>query len=191
MTPASISSAALRARKMRSTSARGRARVAAENFLRVGSDFRQDAFVALAKKRNRVGEIQLAMSVFRTQRVEARPQLRQREAINAGIHFANRALLGRGAFFFHDGLHAPFGIAHDAAIIGGIVKFGGENRGGSFAAAVRVEKRGKSFSAQQRRIARNNDRNLRAFANGAPRDLHRVAGAALRLLQNGLRAKSS
>ena len=102
------------------------------------------------------------MSVIRTQRVQARPQLFKREAINAGIHFLNGALLGRGAFFFDDGLHAAFGIANDAAVIGRVGDFGRENCGGGFAAAMRIEKQGERFAAQQRRVPGNHDGKLRA-----------------------------
>ena len=86
--------------------------------------------------------------------------------------------------------HAAFGVAHDAAVAGGIGELGAENRGGGFAAAVRIEQSGERFGAQQRRVARNHDRELRALANRAPRDLHGVAGAALRLLHDGLRAET-
>ena len=74
-----------------------------------------------------------------------RPKLRKREAINAGIHFADRALLGRCRFLFDNRLHAPFGIAYHAAIICRIVQFGAQNSGRCLAAAVRVEQRRQSF----------------------------------------------
>lgn len=54
---------------------------------------------------------------------------------------------------------------------------------------MRVEERCKSFCPQKRSIARNDKRQLRASANRATRDLHGVPCAALRLLQNCLRAK--
>jgi hypothetical protein len=86
-------------------------------------------------------------------------------------------------------LHAAFGIAQDSAIIRRIVEFGGEDRRSRFAAAMRIEQRRKSFGAKERRIARYDKHNLRASADRAPCDLHGVASAALRLLQNGLRSK--
>ena len=116
-----------------------------------------------AKQGDRVGKIKLAMRVFRAQRIQARPQFLEREAINAGIHFANLALLGRGAFFLDDRQHAAFGVAHDAAVIRGVVEFRAENRGGGFAAAVRIEQSGERLRAQQRRVARKHNRQLRAL----------------------------
>jgi hypothetical protein len=54
---------------------------------------------------------------------------------------------------------------------------------------MRVEQGCKGFSSQKRSIAGYDKRKLRALADGPLRDLHGVAGTALRLLQNGLRAK--
>ena len=54
---------------------------------------------------------------------------------------------------------------------------------------MRVEKRRESLGAQERSVPGNHNRELRTFANGAPRDLHGVPGPPLRLLQNGLRTK--
>ena len=190
MTPESISSAALRARRTRSASGEIGARVAAEHFVRICGDLREHAFVARAQHGDRVGEIKFAMRVFGTQRREARPQFFEREAIDRGIHLADGALLRREAGVFDDGLDAAFGVAHDPAVRAGIGKLGGENRGGGFAAAVRIEQGRERFGAQQRRVAGEHDRELRAFANRAPRDLHGVPRAALRFLQDRVCAPS-
>jgi len=127
--------------------------------------------------------------VFGTQRCKAGPQFLEGEAVDRGIYFADDALLGRERLVLHDGLHAAFGVAQDPAVAGWIGKLGAQNRGCGFAPAVRIEKRGKSFGAQQRRIARQDNHELRALANGAARDLHRMARPALRLLQDGMSAK--
>src|ERR1700675_2460270 len=116
-----------------------RARVATEDFLRVGSGVREHSLVALAQQADRIGEIELAVSVVRTQRGKAGPEFFEREAINSGIYLVNCALLGRRSLFFDDGLHAALGIANDAAIVRGIVEFGGENRRGGFRSAVSEE----------------------------------------------------
>jgi hypothetical protein len=54
---------------------------------------------------------------------------------------------------------------------------------------MRVEQRCKSFGAKEWCIARYDKHNLRASADCPARDLHGMACAALRLLQNGLRSK--
>ena len=161
----------------------------APNFARVRSDLRQHALIAVFEQRDGVREIELAMRVFRAQRSEHRPEFGQGKAVDAGIDFANGALLGGGAFVLDDGHHAALLVANDAAIAAGIFNFGGEDSGGGFSAAVRVDERGESFSAQKRRVARKNHGKLGAAFNGAARDLHGVAGATLRLLQNGLRTQ--
>src|ERR1700735_1870646 len=81
------------------------------------------------------------MSIFRAQSVQARPQFCERKAVNAGIHFADGTLLRGSALFFNDGLHAAFGIAQNAAIVGRVIQLRGENRGSSFTATVRVDTR--------------------------------------------------
>src|ERR1700675_1228001 len=166
-----------------------RARVATEDFLRVGSGLREHSLVALAQQADRIGEIELAVSVVRTQRGKAGPEFFEREAINAGIYLVNCALLGRRSLFFDDGLHAALGIANDAAIVRGIVEYGGENRRGGFASAVRVEQGGKRCGAQQRSVPRDDNHQFGALANRAPRNLDGVARSALRLLKNRLRAE--
>src|SRR5579863_1164826 len=166
-----------------------RARVAAENLLRVGSGLREHSLVALAQQADGIGEIELAVRVVRAERGEAGPEFFEREAINAGIHLVNGALLGGRSLFFDDGLHAALGIADDAAIVRGIVEFGGENRCRGFASAVRIEQRGKGRGAQQRSVTRDDNRQFGALANRAPRNLDGVARSALRLLKNRLRAE--
>jgi len=162
------------------------ARIAAENFAGVGGDLREDAFVAGAEERDGVGEVKLVMSVRGPERGEAGPEFFKREAINAGIHFADGALLGRGGFFFDDGLDAAFGIADDAAVVGRVVELGGEDGGGGFSAAVCVEERGEGGGAEQGGIAGDDEREFCAAANGTAGDLEGVACAALRLLEDSL-----
>ena len=78
---------------------------------------------------------------------------------------------------------------HDAPIARGIFDFGGKNRRGGAGFPVRARQRGERFRADQRRIARQQDGELRARGNRAPRHQHRVARAALRLLQHCLHAQ--
>ena len=167
------------------------ARVAAENFVRVGCNLRQNAFVARAQQGDGVGEVELAMRVFRAQRSEARPELFEREAIDRWNSLHEwRAARASGALSSTIASTRPSASRTMRPYVAGIVNFGAENCGRGFSAAVGIEERGQSFGAQQRRVAGKDDRQLGDFANGTPGDLQGVAGAALGLLQDCLRAQA-
>ena len=76
------------------------------------------------------------------------------------------------------------GFAEDAAIAGRVGKDGGENGGRGVGGFVFLDERAKGFRADQGRIAReNNDES--GVADFAPGNQQGVAGALLRLLQDG------
>ena len=66
-----------------------RARIAAEDFLGIGSDLRQNGLALPRSMRDGVGEIQLAMLVIRPEPRQARPQLIEREGVDAGVDFVD------------------------------------------------------------------------------------------------------
>jgi len=116
------------------------------------------------------------------------PEFGGGEAVDAGIDFVELALVGRKLRLFDDGGDGVAGLAQDAAVAGGIGEDGGEDGGGGVAGLVFLEQGAKSFRADERRVAGKHDDVFRV-ADGAFGNEHGVAGAVLRLLQNGLDLK--
>ena len=129
------------------------------------------------------------MRVIGAQCVQAGPKFGQRKAINAGIHFPDSALVRRCGIFLDDCLHTAFGISNDAAIVRRVAEFSAENRGGRFAAPVRIQKSRERLGPQQRRVARHDDDYFCGLANFSTGDLESVTCPALRLLKHGFGAQ--
>jgi hypothetical protein len=119
---------------------------------------------------------------------ERGPKFGGGEAIHAGIDFVEFALIGRELGFLDDGGDGVAGFAKDTAVARGIGEEGGENGCGGIAGFVFLEEGAKSFGADERRVAGENDDVFRV-ADGAFGDEHGVAGAVLWLLQNGFRTE--
>ena len=179
---------------MRSTSARS-ARVLQPRTSSGSGDFGVDALTALIEQGDAVGEIELLVRVVRLKRFEAGPQRGEGEGVDAGVDLADRALLLAGRFFLDDGSDAfdqllAGAITNDAAVTSGIFEHGGEQRGGCGTRFVPAGERGERFRADQRGVAGNDQRVLRAgFHQRIASDLHGVARAALRHLHDGLCAE--
>jgi len=156
--------------------------------VRVGRDFGQHGFALLVEEGDGVGEVELLVNVFRAEFGEAGPELFEREAVEAGVDFVDLARLLVSGFFLDDGGHAAVAAAHDASVAGRVGEHGGEDGGCGVAGAVRAQQVSQRLGADQRGVARYDDCDLRA-ADGAARDQHGVAGAVLRLLENGLCAQ--
>ena len=143
-----------------------------------------------SQEANRVGEIELFVSVIGLECGEARPQFFESEAVDAGVDFFYGALLGRGGFFFHDAFDAAFGVANDSAVVRRIFEDRAQNCGGGLLLMVRFDELFQGFGAEERRIAGHHEDVFRGLADFAARNLKSVASALLRLLQNGIGAES-
>ena len=132
---------------------------------------------ALARRhRNQVGQIQLALRIGRTQRLQPRRQPRIGQRQYAGVDFAQPPLRIIGVFFFHNRRHAAIGVTHDAPVTKRVVQHIGEHA--QRLAARRRQQRRKAFRVNQRHVAIEHQRLARLRQIGQ-HHLQRVPRAAL------------
>lgn len=158
--------------------------VAAESFAGIGSNFGEDGFTAGVEYGDGVGEIDFAMLVVGLYVGERGPEFGGCETVHAGVDFVEFALVGSKLRFLDDGGDRVAGFAEDAAVTRGIGEDSGEDGGGGVAGFVFLEESAKSFRADERGVAREND-NVFGVADGGFRNQQGVASTVLRLLQDG------
>ncbi len=165
------------------------ARVASKDFVRVGGEDGLHVLAFLSQHGDRVRQVELFVHVLRFQRSKTRPQFFESEAVDAGIDFADRALIVGERRILNNGGHGTAVAPENAPVARGILNFSGKNGCSRVGLLVRACERRKSLRANQRRIARQQDSELRARRDRAPRHEHCVSRAALRLLQRRLHAE--
>ncbi|OIQ86786.1 hypothetical protein GALL_313750 [mine drainage metagenome] len=132
-----------------------------------------------ASQRDDVGQVILALRVVAAQRADPAAQRGARRGDDAGVDFGDRTLGGGRVLVLDDALHAPGGVAHDAAVAGGVVELDAEQP--QRAGAGGVEQRLQRRRAHQRHVAVQHQHH-RVVVERVGRLQHRVAGAELRLL---------
>jgi hypothetical protein len=159
--------------------------VGAEDFVDGVSFDGDDAFAFGDEHGGDVGEVELAVGIVGVEGVELVKESAGFEAVNAGVDLGGVELLGTKGFLFDDG--DDVGIvgreAEDAAVAGGISRYGSEDGHGCLLGEMGVADGGDSFGADERDVAGENEEILgeRGFVESEERleHLHGVAGAAL------------
>ena len=134
--------------------------------------------------RHDIGEVVLLLRVVVFQLGQPAPEPRRRHGKKAGVDLADRELRGSRVFLLDDARDAPRGIAHDAAVAGGIGNFRGEHR---HAFARRFEHALERRRPHQRHIAIEHQE-IGFLRHLRHRLQHRVASAELLGLQRPLQA---
>ena len=121
----------------------------------VGGDDAHDPVPGLGQHLHDVGEVVLALGVVGLHHAQRRRQQAAPEAEDAGVDLVDLELVGRGVAVLDDaGDAVVLAHPHDAAVAGGVVEPGGEDRAGGVGAAVLAHQRGDRVGPQQRRVAR-------------------------------------
>ena len=133
-----------------------------------------------------VGEVVLALGVVVGEPREPGREQARRDGHDAAVHLGDGALRIGGVFVLNDALHGAVGIAHDAAVAGGVGQRDGEQR--QPLATTGGHQCAQGVGLGQGHIAREDDRCAigREMGHGL---LHGVAGAQLRFLAHKLQIK--
>ena len=138
-----------------------------------------------------IGEVVLALRVVvghAGKRVEKR---RRVEAIEAGVAFRDRGLLGRGVFLLDDARHRV-ALAHDAAVAEGVFHLHGEHHHGGIRLFALGDESGDRLGGDQGAVARKHherafgDRSVVA-SHGLASGVDGIACAQLLRLDDNLR----
>src|SRR4249919_832701 len=143
---------------------------------RASSLVHRDTLTVCHENADRVGQVELALSVVRREPVEHRPQPICPEHVDGRVDLANRALLVGRVAMLDDRCEGPVRTSQDAAVLLYVVRLEREDGRHDVCAAVRLDELAKERSRQQRRISRKYEdvvgapfeRSLRA-ANGVAR----------------------
>ncbi len=127
-----------------------------------------------------VGKVVLTLGIIVVEPRQPIAQPRGGDRQQAGVAFADRALLLVGVLLFDDAADAAAGIAHDAAIAGGIVQRHGDEGESVGSGGSEVAQR---LGADQRHVAVEHQHRA-AVIHAGQRLRHRMAGAELALLQH-------
>ena len=108
------------------------ARVHALGLERIACELHGAGLAVGHEQAERVGHVQLALSVVRVEALESRPQLVGAEDVDAGVDLAQRELLGRGVARLHDLGELALAVADDPPVGAGVGRLEGEDgRGGA------------------------------------------------------------
>ena len=161
--------------------------VGSENFGGVFGFPDNDALPGAAEDLSHIGDVILAVGVDSGKFSDLREQLVCGEDVKAGIDLANLFLRRAGGFLFDNGLDFGAGLARflaeDAAVAGGVVEVGAEQRHGSVLVEMKVEQVGDRLGSDLRSVAGESDDVVVGGECGLC-DHQRVAGAALLGLQD-------
>ena len=103
----------------------------------VGGDHAHDAVAGVGQHLHDVGEVVLALGVVGLHHAQRRRQQAAPEAEDAGVDLVDLELVGGGVAVLDDAGDAlVLAHAHDAAVAGGVVEPGGEDRARGAGAAV-------------------------------------------------------
>src|SRR5438270_528815 len=117
------------------------ARIATQNFARVGGHFCQHGLALAAYHCDSIGQIDFVVFVVGFYLREGRPKIFQREAVNRGIDFVDFALLVGQLRFLDNRGNSRLGFADNASITRRIGDHSGKNCGRRVAAAMRGHER--------------------------------------------------
>ena len=113
-----------------------------------------DAVAGVGQHLHDVGEVVLALRVVGLHHAQRRRQQAAPEAEDAGVDLVDLELVGRRVAVLDDAGDAlVLAHPHDAAVAGGVVEPGGEDRARGVGAAVLAHQRGDGVGPQQRRVA--------------------------------------
>ena len=147
-----------------------------------------DGVLGVEQQVDDVGEVELALVVVAAEARQRRPQRVAAEHVEADVDLVDLALLGGRVAVLDDARDAAVVVAHDAAVVRGVVEVDGGERGGGVGVEVPLVEGGDEVAVDQRHVAvQHHDvalevvQRLEAGADG-------VAGAAPLLLHGALAA---
>ena len=130
-----------------------------------------------------VGEVNLALAVIGAHPAEGVEQETPVRQVDTGIDLADGPLLIGRVLLLDDGLHRAPGIDQDPAVAEGFLDQGTHQGEGRPVAAVDLDQRPQGLGADERRVAAEDEHQVRAGA-GRLGAAHRVAGAQLFFLDH-------
>ena len=153
---------------------------------RLGGDADRDLVAVSDEQADRVGQVELALGVVRLDPVERRPELLGPEHVDRGVRLLELELRRGRVAGLDDPLEASGAVAHEPAVVPGIVVLDAEHRGCGAGGEVRVEQLAQHLGGQQHGVAGEDEDVLgTALERGASRP-DRVARAARHLLHRDL-----
>ena len=129
------------------------ARVDALGLGRIFGGVDGDPLAACDELANRVGQVELALSVLGAEPVERGPELVRLEDVDRGVDLAQRELVLACVGGLDDRLERPVGVPDDAAVGAGLFGLEGEHRGSRALGAVGLEEPAEQLAGDRGGIA--------------------------------------
>ena len=185
VTPASMCARLMRSR--RTASSIGELGPRVDTCLeRLGGDADRDLVAVSDEQADRVGQVELALGVVRLDPVERRPELLGSEHVDRGVRLPDLELRRGRVAGLDDPLEASVAVAHEPAVVPGIVVLDAEHRCCGAGGEVRVEQLAQHLGGQQHGVAREDEHVLGTTLERGARRPDGVAGAARQLLHRDL-----
>ncbi len=153
---------------------------------RVGRDMHDNRVAVADEEAQRVGDVELTLRVVRLEPLERGPELRRLKDVDAGVHLAERELVGRCVAGLDDLLEAAFGVAHDPAVRTRRRRLERKHGGRRTFAAVRLDQSAQELRREAGNIAVQDEHvAVEAVERGA-RGTNGVTGAERLFLHRNL-----